>query len=91
MSLKQKLPLVFFLVTFSLWFISLMLIYLPISPWSGPVFPKSVDPSMMNIFLIMTAMSTSASLMMGFREIRQHAKPQRESQEFRNTENKGCI
>jgi hypothetical protein len=91
MPLKQKIPLIFFIVTFSLWFISLMLIYLPISPWSGPVFPKSVDPSMMNIFLIMTAISTSASLMMGFREIRQHAQPQRESQEFRNTENKRSI
>jgi heme/copper-type cytochrome/quinol oxidase subunit 3 len=91
MSLKEKIPLFFFIITVSVWFISLLLIYLPISPWSGPVFPKSVDPSMMSIFLVMTALSTSASLMMGFREIRQHAQPQRESQEFRNTENKRSI
>jgi heme/copper-type cytochrome/quinol oxidase subunit 3 len=80
MPLKQKIPLLFFIITVSVWFISLLLVYLPISPWSGPVFPKSVDPSMMNMFLVMTALSTSASLMMGFREFRPHAKPQSESQ-----------
>jgi hypothetical protein len=68
MSLKKRIPLFFFISTFSVWVISLVLVYLPISPWSGPVFPKAVDPGMVNIFLISTVLSFSAALVMGLRE-----------------------
>jgi hypothetical protein len=68
MSFKKRIPMLFFISTFSVWFISLLLVYLPISPWSEPVFPKSVDAGMLNIFLVATALSFGASLFMGVRE-----------------------
>ena len=70
MSLKKRIPMLFFIGTFSVWLISLLLVYLPLSPWSAPVFPKSVDAGMMNIFLIATALSFGASLFMGVRELK---------------------
>jgi hypothetical protein len=69
MSLKKKIPLFFFIGTLSVWLISLLLVYLPLSPWGAPVFPKSVDAGMMNIFLISTALSFTTAFVMGLREI----------------------
>jgi len=66
-SVKKRIPQLFFISTLTFWAISILLVYLPVSPWSGPVFPKTVDASMMNIFLVATALSFTASLMMGFR------------------------
>ena len=68
MSFKKRIPMLFFIGTFSVWLISLLLVYLPLSPWSAPVFPKSVDAGMMNIFLMTTVLSFTAALVMGFRE-----------------------
>ena len=68
MSFKKRIPMLLFISTFAVWVISLLLVYLPISPWSAPVFPKSVDAGMVNIFLMATVLSFTAALVMVFRE-----------------------
>ena len=67
MSFKKRIPLIFFITTFSVWSISLLAVYLPLSPWSANTFPKFVDASIINVFLISTALSFTGALVMGLR------------------------
>ena len=86
MSLKKRIPLLFFLSTFSVWLVSLFLVYLPISPWNSQTFPRSVDAGMMTIFLVATALSLGASLFMGVRELKNWSFPRERIRRSANPE-----
>jgi len=70
MSFKKRVPLLFFIGTFIAWFASLLLVYLPVSGWGEPTFPPIVNPDMLKIFLVATALSCGASLFMGISELK---------------------
>ena len=86
MPFKKRIPMLLFISTFVVWFVSLLLVYLPISPWSAPVFPKSVDANMINIFLVATALSCGASLFMGIRELKNWSFPRERIRRSANPE-----
>ena len=67
MSFKKRIPLILFASAFSVWSISLLAVYLPVSPWGANTFPKVVDASIMNVFLISTVLSFTGALVMGLR------------------------
>jgi hypothetical protein len=67
MQLKKKIPAILFIVTISIWAISLVQVLLPLNPWSEPVYPKYISPNVLNQFLATTALATAMSLAMGLR------------------------
>lgn len=69
MPLKKRIPLLIVASTFSIWLLSLLLMYIPISPWSAQTFPKVIDGSVLAFFLVATALSFSSSLVLGLRGI----------------------
>lgn len=69
MQFKKRIPLFLFLGTFGVWIVSIVLLLLPISPWSEHIFPKSLDPNAISFFVTMTAMSACEALVIGLRGI----------------------
>ena len=69
MQFKKRIPLFLFLGTFPVWIVSIVLLLLPISPWGEHLFPKSLDPNAIGLFVTMTAISASEALVIGLRGI----------------------
>jgi len=69
MSLKKKVPLLFFTGTFSVWLVSLLSVCLTIGRWGTPTFPLVIDANIVKFFVISTVFSSLASLLLGVYEL----------------------
>jgi hypothetical protein len=76
-NLKKRAPFIFFSIMLTLWVVSILAVYLPISPWSAQTFPKTIDAKAMNFFLTMTGISFATFLGMGLRGL---SKPKLQKQ-----------
>ena len=73
MALKKSLLSKVFIVVFGIWFISLLAVYVPISSWMTPTFPKTINNYALTIFIASTGLATPMSLYLGLDQLK--AKP----------------
>lgn len=64
-KLEENLRYIAFGIAFGLWFVSLLAVYLPISNWGTPTFPVTISNNVLTLFLVMSGLSSFASLYIG--------------------------
>lgn len=69
LALKSKAPYFFFLTTFTIWVVSLLAVYLPISGWVNPSFPPTMNHTIMTIFLVSAGLASVSSLLIGLHRL----------------------
>lgn len=71
MALKENLQYKAFLAFFSVWFVSLIVVYIPISKWITPTFPLTIDYNYkLIIFSISATLSALTSFYIGLNKMR---------------------
>jgi len=65
MKLKSNLHYIIFTMAFSIWLVSLLAIYLPMTRWGTPTFPFVIDNNTLAIFLGSTVLSSVSSFLIG--------------------------
>jgi len=60
----------FFLATFAIWMVSLLIVYLPISGLMTPTFPFVINNNTMGVFLSATALVVVTSFTLGLNRVR---------------------
>jgi hypothetical protein len=69
-AIRQKAPYYIFLVTFGIWAVLLLAVYLPISGFTTPVFPLTINNTMMMSFLVSAGIASILSLIIGIIKLR---------------------
>jgi len=69
-AIRQKAPYCLFLVTFGIWAVLLLAVYLPISGFTTPVFPLTINNTMMMSFLVSAGIASILSLIIGIIKLR---------------------
>ena len=68
-ALNSKVPYFFFLATFIIWLVSLLTIYIPIAGWVTPIFPTTVNNTILMIFLVSAGLASVSSLLIGLHKL----------------------
>ncbi|MFB0503121.1 MAG: hypothetical protein ACETWE_04740 [Candidatus Bathyarchaeia archaeon] len=63
--LRKNLRYIVFSTLVSVWFVSLLAVYLPISGWVPRTFPLAVEDNLLTLFLVTAGLSSLSSLYMG--------------------------
>jgi len=63
--LRNNLQYVVFSILLSVWFVSLLVVYLPISGWGPRTYPLAVEDSVLTLFLVAAGLSSLSSLYIG--------------------------
>ena len=69
-AIRQKAPYYIFLVTFGIWAVLLLAVYLPINGFTTPVFPLTINNTMMMSFLVSAGIVSILSLIIGINKLR---------------------
>jgi len=69
-ALRQKAPYCIFLATFGIWVVLFLVVYLPISGFTTPVFPLIINNTMMMSFLVSAGIASILSLIIGISKLR---------------------
>ncbi|MDH5440686.1 MAG: hypothetical protein OEZ48_02340 [Candidatus Bathyarchaeota archaeon] len=63
--LRKNLRYIVFSTLVSVWFVSLLAVYLPISGWVPRTYPLAVEDNLLTLFLVTAGLSSLSSLYMG--------------------------
>ena len=69
-AIRQKAPYCLFLATFGIWAVLLLAVYLPIIGFTTPVFPLTINNTMMLSFLVSAGIASILSLIIGIIKLR---------------------